>query len=271
MQPSVIVNSSETGNSKVLPVFPVNSARFLSHHGPRGSPQWHPACLKGIVKCLNPLVLLLASLAMPMTGKAIVLYTYDFPGPSPNNSLAANQTNPQPPNAAFSDFTRQGGLQATDSNVLGSKAWTPGPVIDLAQYEGFTIASNVGYVLNLGQISFDLDNPIDGPANFQIRLYLDNSSTAFETSPTYNTQGVATTLTWDFTDVITADNVGTAEFRFFGWDTPSNGSHLTLDNVATSGAVVVPEPKQGALILFIFLGAVLSFDFRRRRRATRAK
>ena len=173
---------------------------------------------------------------------AAVIFTYDFPGSQPNNALAVNQTNPQPVNGTFSDCTRQGGLTATDSNVFGTKNWSANPAVDLTQYEGFSITANPFYVLNLTQISFDIANPSDGPGDFQIRLFLNGSATPFEISPTYNLQGVTTTLTWDFTDVLAADNVASAEFRFYGWNTPSAGAHLTLDNLATSGSIVVPEP-----------------------------
>ena len=200
--------------------------------------------------------------------RAAILFTYDFPGPSSVNYLATNQTtNPQPANGTFGDFNRVG-LMPTDSNVLGSKGWTAGTSIDLAQYEGFTITAAAFYVLNLTEISFVIDNASDGPLNFQIMLYLNGSGTPFESSAIYNTAGTAQTITWDFTDVVVADVATTAEFRFYGWDTASNGSHLTLDNVATSGSIVVPEPSNvwvGLVGLIFAAGATLGERRRRRK------
>jgi hypothetical protein len=173
---------------------------------------------------------------------AVLLFLYDFSGPAPNNALAANQTNPQPANATFSDFTRQPPLQATDSNVFGTKNWQPGTTIDLTQYVGYSVAGAGGGVLNLTHVTFDVTNPVDGPAHLQIALYLNGSATPYEWSPDYSIQNVATTLTFDFTDLTTADNVTDATFKLYAWDAASNGAHLDLDNVATFGAiVVVPE------------------------------
>lgn len=197
---------------------------------------------------------------------AAILFTYDFPGSQATNYLAVNQTNLQPANGTFSDFDRTN-LLSTDANVLGSKGWTPGTSIDLAQHEGFTITAGAGFLLTLTQISFVIDNASDGPANFQIMLYVNGSGTAFDSSAILNTQGVNTTLTWDFTDVLVPDNATTAEFRFYGWDTASAGAHLTLDDVATSGSIVVPEPSSiwFGLSAVVFAAAMTAQDQRRRR------
>jgi hypothetical protein len=221
------------------------------------------------VKCLNPLVLLLASLAAPLGSNATILYTYDFPG-VPGSGLAVDQANSQPADATFGDFTRQGTVSSGGGNgVFDTKDWSLGTSIDLTQFEGFSITAAASHSLNLTQLSFDITNAGNGPANFQVALYLNGSSTAYA-SQTWDTRGTTQTLTFDFTDLTDADNATNATFKFYGWNSASAGAHLILDNVATSGAIV-PEPKQSAIVVFIFLGAVLSFDFRRRRRATRAE
>jgi hypothetical protein len=183
-------------------------------------------------------LLLLLSATRP--GGAALLYTYDFPGSSASNYLAVNQTNPQPALATFGDFIRQAPLQATDSNVLGTKNWTFSSTIDLTQYEGFTVTANPSYTLNLSQISFDLTNPIDGPTSLQIRLFINGSAIAAQTSSTYSVQNVTTNINWDFTDLTELDAASTVEFRLYAWQTASNGAHFNIDNVATSG-VIVPE------------------------------
>jgi hypothetical protein len=180
---------------------------------------------------------LVLSCALFSSAPAALIFTYDFTGSKDTNYLAANQANPQPANATFGDFIRQPSLAATDSNVLGSKNFTASASMDPTQYEGFSITAAVGYSLNLTQITFDINNPSDGPGHFQLALYVNGSATAYEVSPDYATQGISTTLTWDFTDLTGTNNASTVEFRFFGWGSPSAGAHLQLDNVATFGTI----------------------------------
>lgn len=207
---------------------------------------------------------LITLLAGSLSAGATILYTYDFPG-TPGSGLAIDQANPQPMDATFGDFTRQGTVSSGGgANVFDTKSWSLATSIDLAQFEGFSITAAASHSLNLTQLSFDITNAGTGPADFQVALYLNGSSTAYA-SQTWDTRGTTVTLTFDFTDLTDADNVTDATFKFYGWNTASAGAHVILDNVATSGAIV-PEPKQGALVVFAFLGAILYFDCRRRRR-----
>ena len=200
-----------------------------------------------------------------------VIYTYDFPG-TPGSGLAVDQTNPQPPNATFSDFTRQGSIVASGggADVFDTKNWSLSTSIDRTQFEGFSITGAANAVLNLTQLSFHIDNAAYGPADFQVELYLNGSSIAYA-SADYHTQGVITTLTFNFTPLTTADNTTTATFEFFGWNAASAGAHLVLDDVATSGTIaIVPEPEQGVFVIFAFMGAVI-YLHGRRKTATRIK
>jgi hypothetical protein len=196
-----------------------------------------------LAKAAALFLLLLA--AWPLLGQAAVIYTYDFPGSSASNGLAINQTNGQPPNLTFSDFTRVGGLTTSgDSGAFGTKGWNLGGQ-DLTQYDTFSITSSGPTALiTLTQISFDITVDANAPADYQVMLFLNGSATAYAVSPDYHLQGTSTTITFDFTDVTWADGATTADFKFYGWNTVSNGGHVVLDNVAISGGVaVVPEPS----------------------------
>lgn len=190
--------------------------------------------------------------------RGAVIYTYDFPGSSATNGFAVNQTNLQPSNATFSDFTRQGGLLTSgESAQFGTKQWSLGATIDTTQFDTFSISAAPFAVLNLTQLSFDVTTDINGPGDFQVALYLNGSAIAYETSIDYHLQGTTTTITFDFTDLTTADNVTDATFKFFGWNAISSGGHLVLDNMATSGAIaVVPESETALLTTIICAVAI---------------
>lgn len=176
-----------------------------------------------------------------LSAQAVVLFTYDFPG-SPGSGLAANQTNPQPADATFSDFTRNGGLVGLNaSGQFDSNNWTGSATIDTTQYDAFTVTGNPGHTLDLSQLDFDVRINGSGPLNGRVALFLNGSATAYATFD-FTPPGAITTMTFNFTPLTDADNVSTATFEFFGWNsTPPNGS-MRFDNVITYG-VVVPEPS----------------------------
>jgi hypothetical protein len=172
---------------------------------------------------------------------AVVLFTYDFPG-SPGSGLAANQTNPQPSGATFSDFTRNGGLVGLGAGgQFDSNNWTGSGTIDTTQYDAFTITASAGHTIDLSQLDFDVRINGSGPLNGRVALFLNGSATAYATFD-FTPPGAITTMTFNFTPLTDADNVSTATFEFFGWNsTPPNGS-MRFDNVITYGTVV-PEPS----------------------------
>jgi len=178
------------------------------------------------------------------TGRASLIYQYDFPG-NPGSGLASDQTNGQPALATFSDFTRTAGLTqmpgAPATNTYGTESWNLTGSIDTTQYEGFSITASAGNHLNLTSLSFDLQLKPSGPLNFEVGLFLNGSSTAYATMDITPT-ATMTTYTFNFTPLTDADNVTSAEFRFFGWNAAASGGGIVLDNVATFGAIV-PEPS----------------------------
>src|SRR5207253_426891 len=106
--------------------------------------------------------------------------------------------------ATFSDFTRAGGLTqmpgAPANNTFGSESWNLTGSINTTQYEGFSITADPGKHLNLTSLTFDLQLKPSGPANFEVGLFLNGSSTAYATldlSPTTT----LTAYTFDFTDL----------------------------------------------------------------------
>ncbi len=201
-----------------------------------------------------------------------MIYTYDFPG-NPGSGLFANQTNhTQPTGATFSDFTRSGGLTplpgASSNNVFATQNWNLTGSIDTTQYEGFSITATAGYHLNLTSLTFDLQLKPSGPANFRVGLFLNGSSTAYATfdlTPTTTMTG----YNFDFTDLVDADNITSASFRFFGWNAGATGGGIYLDNVATFGAITnAPEVNPSLAVGLLLMCILTERGFRRIRART---
>lgn len=199
-----------------------------------------------VVRSLLVIALTLAASTIPSRA----VFIYDFPGSPgsgnpPVNGFAANQTNPQPANATFSDFTRTATLTqmpgAPANNTFGTENWNQTGSIDTTQYEGFSITAAGGSRLDLTSLNFDAALKPSGPTNFEVGLFLNGSSTAYATfdlSPT----ATLTTYSFNFTALTDSNNVTSAEFRFYGWNAVATGGGIVLDNVATNGTIsTVPE------------------------------
>jgi hypothetical protein len=189
------------------------------------------------------IILAIACLSRVAFTDAAVIYTYDFPG-TPGSGLAVDQTNPQPSGATFGDFTRTGVVASGGgAGIFDTKNFSLNSSIDPTQWEGFSISAGPGATLGLTQLSFDITMALNGPANFEVALYLNGSATEYA-SAVWDARGLTTTLTFNFTALTPADNVTDATFKFYGWNNASLGAHVILDNVATSGTIdVVPEPS----------------------------
>jgi hypothetical protein len=200
------------------------------------------------------------------TTRASLIYTYDFPGPGPNNGLATNQTNGQPSNATFSDFTRNGGLTGTgNSDVFGSKNWPTGGTLDPNVFTAFTITADPGFVLTLSQLTFDsLKNGATAPLFAEVDLFLNGSSTAYASFAWIPQNSPMTSYTFNFTPVTAADNVTTATFRFYAWNATDATNEVQFDNVAVYGSIEVPEAAGLGPAALVISCAILLLRLQRR-------
>jgi hypothetical protein len=202
--------------------------------------------------------------------RASLIYTYDFPGPGPNNGAAANQTNPQPPNATFSDYTRNGGLIGTgNSNAFGSTNWSTSASLDPTIFTAFTITANAGFVLDLTQLTFQSLKTGVGPANAEVDLFLNGSATAYATFDWTPVNATLTSYTFSFTPLTPADNVTTATFKFFAWNATDNTNGVLFANVATYGTIDLAVPEFPAAGPITFLVACIVAVNGRKRAALR--
>ena len=203
-----------------------------------------------------------ALLLFCQTGRASLIYLYDFPG-NPGSGLAADQTNPQPSGATFSDFTRNNvGVVGSSTDEFGSNNWSQGGSLDSTVFESFSITADNGFHLNLSSLTFSAYRSATGPPNMEIALFLDGSTSAYATfdfSPTTS----KTAYSFNFTPLTDNDNVTTATFKFFGWNATGAGGQLYLDDVATNGTISsVPEATTAWPIVILVICASISHNNR---------
>lgn len=172
--------------------------------------------------------------------RASLIFLYDFPG-SPASGLAVDQTNPQPANATFSDFTRTN-VNVASNNWFTSTGWNQTSSIDTTQHEGFSITASPGYVLSLTSLTLSLQVENNGPQSVRVGLFLNGSASAYATADFFPTASFAT-YTFNFPALTNSDGVTSADFRIYGWNASSNTGKLYLDNVATYGTIDVAVPE----------------------------
>jgi len=184
---------------------------------------------------------------------ASLVYIYDFPG-TPGSGLASAQTNPQPGNATFGDWSRVNLVPVPTSDVFDNTAWNNTANFDSTQYASFTITANAGWHLNLSLLTFDEVRSAGGPTKGRVELFLNGSSTAYDTFD-YNPTPSVQNKTFNFAPTTDADNVTSAEFRFYGWNGGDPLGAMSFDNVATT-VDIVPEANMLVPILLL-LGCVM--------------
>lgn len=215
---------------------------------------------------------LVGAAILSSSGRAALIWTYDFPGPGPNNGSAANQTNPQPSDATFSDFTRNGGLIGTgNANVFGSTNWSTSSSLDPTVFTAFTTTADVGFALDLNQLTFDSLKTGATTAGFtaEVALYLNGSTTPYAFFGWTPQNAPLTSYTFNFGPLTPADNVTTATFKFFGWNANDPTTGLQFTNVSVYGSIdAVPEIPAGWPVLFI-VACVLAHSVTRKRQLRR--
>jgi hypothetical protein len=219
-------------------------------------------------RVLRPGLFVVVALVLASSNiRASLIYTYDFPGPGPDNGLASNQTNPQPPNATMSDFTRSPGQVGTgNTGVFGSSNWSTSATLDPTTFNAFTITANPGFVLSLSQLQFDsLKNGATAPMLAEVDLFLNGSTTAYASFDWTPQNSPLTHYVFNFPTVNFSDNVTTATFQFFGWNATSSTNQILFDNVALYGGIDVPEAAGLGPAALVLLSAVSLHQFRSRR------
>ena len=201
------------------------------------------------------------------TAQSSVVFLYDFPG-TPGSGLASDQTNPQPANATFGDWSRVNVSPVGTAAAFDSNFWNTTSTFDPTQYASFSITADAGYHLNLSLLTFDEMRTSGGPTKGHIELFLDGSAAPYAVF-NYNPSSQWTSHTFNFADTTDADNVGTVDFRFYGWNGGTPNASLIFDNVAVTLSIV-PEPGTRVFALLPVGIALYSFaqGLRRKKRTS---
>ncbi len=163
---------------------------------------------------------------------SLALYPFTGTGTCPNQNPAVNT---QPVNAVFSNYSSVNTSCQGATDVFQTRAWNLTPIIDLTQYNQFTITPTVGLTLTLNSIVFDeyLDQTPVGTTNWYLRSSQDGFATDIATGTATGTlQTITVPLpTASFT------NIGAVTFRFYITNAESNGRRWTNDEVTIFGTV----------------------------------
>jgi len=193
---------------------------------------------------------------------ASIVWTYDFPG-TPGSPLGNGQTNPQTPNATFSDWSRVNVGAVGTTDVFDSNFWNITATFDSTQYASFSITAAAGYHLNLSLLTFDEVRTAGGPTKGLVQMFINGSATVYD-SFNYNPSASVQNKTFSFTPTVDADNVTSVEYRFYGWNGGTDTASLILDNVAITVAIV---PETGTIApITLLLGLCTAAEFWQRRR-----
>ena len=177
------------------------------------------------------------SILQIMMGGTVLAQTaiFEFTGAS----TADNQFNAvttAPVGGTISNLSRTNVSWVSGANIFSSSAWASGASIDTTEFLSFSVTPSVGQIGFVKSLSFDVSRSGTGPASAQVSLFgntaaADLSSLTF--NPTVLTPPAFAAVTFDFTDVISADPL---TFRFYGWGSSAGAGTMRFDNVSLTGA-----------------------------------
>ena len=141
----------------------------------------------------------------------------------------------------FSDFTAQGNNCAAGGGVFNRSAWNQTAILDLNQYNQFTISGANCTNLNLAKLALNhRTSSTGGTPTIFVRSSLDNFATDIDTIASSWNGNVA------LADTIilpaTFANVSAVTFRFYVINQATNTSTLRMDNVSVWGNTITIVP-----------------------------
>lgn len=200
------------------------------------------------------------ALALSASIQAQVLYTYTFTGTGSLDGATV-------PGGTLAPIMLVGGLSNQNGpNALLVGNFTTAATIDLGSYISLAITADPGYVITLDSLDGLRRRFNNGPQNGRVALFLNGSPTPvdFQNFPYTNT---VTGGAFNFADIVATDNVTTAEFRLYGWNSTTGGPATRLagfDDVSITGTfTAVPEP--GSVFAGLAALGSVAYGWRRRR------
>ena len=165
---------------------------------------------------------------------------YEFAGTidCATQDVAATSSNT---NWTFSDFTAQGNSCASGGGIFNRSAWNQTAILDLNQYNEFSITGANCSNLNLAKLALNhRTSSTGGTPTIFVRSSLDNFATDIDTIASAWNGNVMLADTINLP--VTFANVSSVTFRFYVINQATSGSTLRMDNVSVWGNTIAITP-----------------------------
>ena len=166
---------------------------------------------------------------------------YEFAGTTDcaTQDVAATSSNT---NWTFSDFTAQGNSCASGGGIFNRSAWNQTAILDLNQYNEFSITGANCSNLNLAKLALNhRTSSTGGTPTIFVRSSLDNFATDIDTIASAWNGNVMLADTINLP--VTFANVSSVTFRFYVINQATSGSTLRMDNVSVWGNTITITPS----------------------------
>ena len=177
-------------------------------------------------------VFLLASLFINYNSSA-QLGVYTFTGTASCPSLSTSVTT-QPANAVFSAFSTVNTTCVSNASAFVNSNWNTTTLINLTEYNQFTITPNSGYYLTLTSLSFTQVTNANNTTTWALRSSIDNYAANIATGT------ATTTIQTPSIPLPSASftNIGAVTFRLYLIRANANATTWSVDNVTLNGSTV---------------------------------
>lgn len=147
-----------------------------------------------------------------------------------------------PANVTFSNFEAQGTACAAGGGVFNRSGWNTTAVLDLNQYNQFTVSGNNCTNLNLAKLALNhRTSSTGGTPTIYLRSSLDNFATDVDTIASSWNGNVALADTVVLPAAFA--NVSSVTFRFYVINQATSTSTLRMDNVSVWGNQITITPQ----------------------------
>jgi hypothetical protein len=162
---------------------------------------------------------------------------YEFTGVSacPNISTAVTA---QPTEAVFSEYSTTNTGCVGTANVFNNDGWNTTAMIDLAEYNEFTLTANDCQEMTLSKLTFDHRNSGTGNATWTVRSSVDNFSSDVATG-----QSSSTVANQEVLLGIAFADLSEVTFRFYITNAAAAGTTWRQDNVSLYGTFSTLTPQ----------------------------
>jgi len=166
---------------------------------------------------------------------------YEFVGTTDCSTQDVAATNSSV-NWTFSDFTAEGTSCASGGGIFNRSGWNQTPIIDLNQYNEFTVTGANCTNLHLSKLALNhRTSSTGGTPTIYLRSSLDNFASNIDSIETAWNGNVFLADTVELPSAFA--NVGVVTFRFYVVNQATSTSTLRMDNVSLWGNAITITPS----------------------------